>query len=156
MQFVLEMDYTKPVEGIADMFAFGGQMLLVGMGVVFAVLVLLWGCLELFHLAFYTLPQTNGFHAFLEKVSGARHAFFAIFKRSKKVEEKTVAPEPAKPAKPPKPPKAPKKKPVVTAVPPVQTASEEEDELVAVLTAAIMASSDAPRGSFRVVSFRRV
>ena len=46
----LSIDYTKPIEKIGDKFAFGGQMLLIGMSVVFSVLVILWGALELFHL----------------------------------------------------------------------------------------------------------
>ena len=52
----LEIDVTKPLESAADKFAYGGQMLLIGMSVVFAVLLILWGSLELFHLAVTKLP----------------------------------------------------------------------------------------------------
>ena len=53
---LLEIDVTKPLESAADKFAYGGQMLLIGMSVVFAVLLILWGSLELFHLAVTKLP----------------------------------------------------------------------------------------------------
>ena len=37
-----------PVTGI-EKFQYGGKMLLIGMGTIFAVLAILWGCLELMH-----------------------------------------------------------------------------------------------------------
>lgn len=52
----LAIDVTKPLESAADKFAYGGQMLLIGMSVVFAVLLILWGSLELFHLIVTKLP----------------------------------------------------------------------------------------------------
>lgn len=52
----LAVDVTKPLESAGDKFAYGGQMLLIGMSVVFAVLLLLWGALELFHLIVTKLP----------------------------------------------------------------------------------------------------
>ena len=52
---LLAIDVTKPLESAADKFSYGGQMLLIGMSVVFAVLLLLWGALELFHLVVATI-----------------------------------------------------------------------------------------------------
>ena len=109
----LSIDYTKPIEKIGDKFAFGGQMLLVGMSVVFSVLVLLWGALELFHLI-------------VTKVTDAAE-------KKKAVPEETEA----------------ELSPAV--------ADSDDDELIAVLTAAVAAAeTDAPGKSFRVVSFRRI
>lgn len=54
---VLAIDVTKPLESAADKFSYGGQMLLIGMSVVFAVLLLLWGALELFHLVVSTIEK---------------------------------------------------------------------------------------------------
>lgn len=52
---LLAIDVTKPLEKTADKLSYGGQMLLIGMSVVFAVLLLLWGALELFHLIVATI-----------------------------------------------------------------------------------------------------
>lgn len=53
MNFMLEVtDYTKPIESFADRLSFGGLMVIIGMLVVFAVLILIWGCLSLFKIAF--------------------------------------------------------------------------------------------------------
>ena len=52
----LDIDVTKPLDSVADKFAYGGQMLLIGMSVVFSVLLILWGALELFHLIVTKLP----------------------------------------------------------------------------------------------------
>ena len=52
----LAIDVTKPLESVSDKFAYGGQMLLIGMSVVFSVLLILWGALELFHLIVTKLP----------------------------------------------------------------------------------------------------
>ena len=41
----------------ADKLAYGGRMMLIGMGIVFSVLVILWGSLELMRLFCYTLPN---------------------------------------------------------------------------------------------------
>lgn len=54
----LAVDVTKPLESAGDKFAYGGQMLLIGMSVVFSVLLLLWGALELFHLIVTKLPAS--------------------------------------------------------------------------------------------------
>ncbi len=45
-QFLLEVDVNQPIANFADKLAYGGKMLLVGMGIVFAVLVSL--CIVLF------------------------------------------------------------------------------------------------------------
>lgn len=53
MNFLLEVtDYTKPVESFVDRLRFGGSMLLLGMAIVFAVLVIIWGSLSIFKLYF--------------------------------------------------------------------------------------------------------
>ena len=58
MNFLLEVtDYSKPVEGFMDKLLFGGQMVLIGMSVVFSVLVLLWISLLAFKLFFHDLPS---------------------------------------------------------------------------------------------------
>ena len=113
------VDYTKPLGSVAEKFALGGKMLLMGMGVVFAVLLLIWGSLELFHYLFATLPE----------------------QLKAKAEAKEATPAPIAPVAPAAPAAA------------VKTA---DTELIAVITAAIAASENAPVGSFRVVSFRRV
>lgn len=58
MNFLLEVtDYSKPIDGFADKLLFGGQMVLIGMSVVFSVLVLLWLSLLAFKLFFHDLPS---------------------------------------------------------------------------------------------------
>ena len=130
MNALLAVDYTKPLESIGDKLALSGQMLAMGLGVVFAVLLLLWGFLELFHFLVATLPATDGFKRFVASLKG------------ESAPEAEKKPEPAKPAAPAPAPAAP--------------AATSDTELVAAITAAIAASENAPVGSFRVVSFRRV
>ena len=100
----------------AERLALAGQMTLIGMGMIFAVLSLLWAVLAIFKI---------------------------VFARPKK--EKTVAPV-AAPA------------PVEETV--VEEDASNDDELVAVITAAVAAymaqeEPDAAPNGFRVVSFRR-
>ena len=58
MNFLLEVtDYTKPIEGLWDKITFGGQMVLIGMSVVFSVLALLWLSLYLFKVFFHDIPS---------------------------------------------------------------------------------------------------
>ena len=52
----LAVNVTKPLESVGEKFAYGGQMLLIGMSVVFSVLLILWGALELFHVVVTKLP----------------------------------------------------------------------------------------------------
>ena len=40
-----------------DIALFGGKMVLIGMGTIFAILTLLWGCLSLFKVFFYDLKN---------------------------------------------------------------------------------------------------
>ena len=59
MNFLLEVtDYTKPVEGFLDRLTFGGFILLLGMAVVFAVLLIIWGALSIFKL-YFTQNETK-------------------------------------------------------------------------------------------------
>lgn len=49
MNFSLEVtDYTRPVEGFSERLLYGGQMILIGLSVVFSVLILIWGVLTLY------------------------------------------------------------------------------------------------------------
>ena len=53
MSNLLEVtDYTKPIESFIDRLTFGGFMLLLGVAVVFAVLIIIWGSLAIFKLYF--------------------------------------------------------------------------------------------------------
>ena len=108
---------TAETQGLGSAFsperlALAGQMTLIGMGMIFAVLAILWGILAIFKL---------------------------VFSRPKKEEKISVS------------------APVVEEQPMEQT---DEQELIAVITAAITAYREnqepdlAPNG-FRVVSFRR-
>lgn len=57
MNFFLQIakeDYTTPIieKGVMETLMFGGQMLLLGISTVFAVLALIWLCLVVFKFAF--------------------------------------------------------------------------------------------------------
>lgn len=115
MSHLLEVtNYTQPIDGFTDKLAFGGQMVLIGMSVVFSVLVLLWLSLYIFKIFFHDIPA--------KKKSQVK---------TKKVEESAS--------------KAP-----------VTPNQGNEDEIVAVIAAAIAAAESENQGlKFRVVSFRR-
>ena len=115
MNHLLEVtDYTKPIEGIWDKITFGGQMVLIGMSVVFSVLLTLWLSLYLFKVFFHDIP------------SGRKL-------KSKEVKATEVAP-----------------------VAPTTAQSASDEEIVAVIAAAIAAAESENQGlKFRVVSFRR-
>lgn len=49
--------YTDPSMPLAEKLAIGWKVALMGIGIVFFVLALLWGCLELFRVIFYDLPN---------------------------------------------------------------------------------------------------
>ena len=105
----------------ADAWSYAAQMTLLGMGMVFTVLAVLWAVLMLFKV---------------------------IFAGRKSKAEKKAAPVAEKPAE------------VLTA-PAVAAAQTGDDELVAIITAAVAAymadeGIEAPAGGFRVVSFKRV
>ena len=58
MNFLLDVnnpDITKPLDNMGDIFLYGGKMLLIGIGTVFAVLILLWFTLTLFKFLFHDL-----------------------------------------------------------------------------------------------------
>ena len=100
--------YTQKLS-IGEALPFGLEMVLLGMGTVFGVLVILWAALSLFKVVFASEPK------------------------AKKVE--TPAPQVAAPA-------------------PVYSSNDEE--IVAVIAAAIaMAESESDGTKFRVVSFKR-
>ena len=112
-QFLLEVDVNQPIAGLGEKLAYGGKMLIVGMGIVFTVIVSLFICLSIF------------------KYVG------------QKVTQKV------------------KSSPKVEATPEVQSApaptSNNDEEIVAVIAAAIAAASaEMPNKKFRVVSFKRI
>ena len=47
-QFLLEVDVNQPISDLGEKLAYGGKMLLVGMGIVFAVIIALYICLLIF------------------------------------------------------------------------------------------------------------
>ena len=114
MNHLLEVtDYTKQIEGFADKLAFGGQMVLIGVSVVFAVLILLWFSLYIFKIFFHDIPS------------------------KRKANHKPV-------------------KTAESASTPVTAKQTDEDEIIAVIAAAIAAAEcENPGLKFRVVSFRR-
>ena len=57
--FMLEIDYSKPIDGFVDKFLFGGEMLLIGMLTVFAVLGLIWFALTIFKVLFANLGKKS-------------------------------------------------------------------------------------------------
>ena len=60
MNFLLDInniDISKPIEGFFDKLLYGGQMLLIGLLVVFSVLILLCLTLVLFKLVFHDLGK---------------------------------------------------------------------------------------------------
>lgn len=46
------IDYTAPIKNFGEILTFGGQMILIGMATVFAVLCSLWLCLSIFKVVF--------------------------------------------------------------------------------------------------------
>lgn len=47
------MDYTQPIEGMANKLSFAGMMVILGLLTVFAVLIVILLCLNLFKIAFH-------------------------------------------------------------------------------------------------------
>lgn len=114
---------------MADRLAYALRMLIVGLGMVFVVLAILWGVLALSRVFFYDMPRRR------REEEIAEH----------KAEVKAAPPAPAP---------APAPAPVPVAAP-----AQADDALIAVITAAISAAmaeeGSTPVGGFRVVSFRR-
>ena len=52
--FFLEIDYSSPIESLTEKLSFGGQMFVLGIGTVFAVLGLIWLVLTVFKSFFET------------------------------------------------------------------------------------------------------
>ena len=114
---MLNTCFTSLLAVSGENLALGGRVVLIGMGTVFAVLILLWLCLELLH-------------------------FLLNLRKEKPADtENKAVTLPAPEAK---------------AVP-VVTASDDEDEIAAVIAAAVYAAqADAPHSTFRAVSFKRI
>ena len=122
---ILPNQKAAPLSGEAWLYAL--EMTLLGVGMIFAVLAILWGVLCIFKLIF-AKPNTKE-----EKAS------------------KEVKAEPAP---------APKAAPVSNPAPAPVAAADDDAELIAILTAAIVAyeseqNPNAVPGNFRVVSYRR-
>ena len=104
----------------SERLALSGEMILIGMGMIFAVLTILWGVLAMFKFIF-----------------------------AKPAPKKAEAPAPVESA------------PVIEPEPEADLYASNDDELVAVITAAVAAymaeenGGEGPVGGFRVVSFRR-
>lgn len=116
MNFLLNTDLnnTKLYDAPTEILGLGGQVVLIGMLTVFAVLGLLWACLTVFKIVFHDIPAKKSGKSVTEK----------------KVVESVVMPAPVQ---------------------------SNDDEIVAVIAAAIAAAESEFGESlkFRVVSFRR-
>ena len=111
---------------IGDVFKNGLPTALIGLLTVFAVLAIVWGVLELFHL-----------------ISHGRKP-----KQTPPAQHSAIEPPPSLPLE-----KAP---PVTPEVATPATSTADDEEIIAVIAAAIAAAeSEQPTGSFRVVSFKR-
>jgi sodium pump decarboxylase gamma subunit len=104
---------------MADRIQLGITTTVVGLGIVLAVLAILWGVLELFRVFFYDMP------------------------RKKAAAEKAAA-QPAEPAP----------QPVVESPKPAAQ-QEDEEELIAVLTAAVAAAMGTSANGLYIKSYRR-
>lgn len=113
-------------DNFGDRMAFGGQMLLLGMGTVFSVLILLWIIIALLHLLVGVLP---------EKLKAARR--------------EKAAPAPVNNEKPVS------DVPVSAEIAETSAAEADDGELVAAIAAAVASYTGKPQSSFRVVSFKR-
>lgn len=106
---------------LAEKMSEGLIVLIIGMLVVFAVLILLWGLLEAMRVIFYDMPNR------------------------KKASETPQNPDNQKPDT------------AVSNIPaPVIPQEEADDELIAVIAAAVAASMDTPVHNLRIKSIRKV
>ena len=112
---------------MADRLAYALRMLIVGLGMVFVVLAILWGVLALSRVFFYDMPRRR------REEEIAEH----------KAEVKAAAPAPA-------PVPAP-----VPAVAPAQADDALIAVITAAISATMAEEGSTPVGGFRVVSFRR-
>ena len=114
---MLNTCFTSLLAVSADNLALGGQVVLIGLGTVFSVLILLWLCLELLH-------------------------FLLNIRASKADSANKAVTLPA---------------PAADAIPVVTESDDDEDEIAAVIAAAVYAAqADAPHSTFRAVSFKRI
>lgn len=74
----LEIDVTKPFASLGDALAYGLQFSLFGLVVVFGVLALLWGILEVFRLIFAGTNKEKKSAAKVEKVPAEEETAVAI------------------------------------------------------------------------------
>ena len=57
MNFLLEVDISKPISDLNEKLLYGGKTLLIGIATVFSVLVLLWFTLVMFKFFFHDLAH---------------------------------------------------------------------------------------------------
>ena len=57
MMLFAEIDKALPIKGVGNILSYGAGRLLIGMGIVFGVLIVLWLSLELLRLVCYDLPN---------------------------------------------------------------------------------------------------
>ncbi|MBO5898950.1 MAG: OadG family protein [Clostridia bacterium] len=113
---------------MADRLAYSLRMLIVGLGMVFVVLAILWGVLVLSRILLHDMPNRRR-------------------EEEKGESQKAVATAPAAPAPTPAP---------VVVPAPAQTDAALIAVITAAISAAMAEEGSAPAGGFRVVSFRRV
>ena len=114
---MLNTCFTSLLAVSADNLALGGQVVLIGLGTVFSVLILLWLCLELLH-------------------------FLLNIRASKADSANKAVTLPASAA---------------DAIPVVTESDDDEDEIAAVIAAAVYAAqAETPHSTFRAVSFKRI
>ena len=111
---------------IGEKLSIGGQVTLLGVGTVFAVLALLWGLVELLHLL---LSPVSGQKKEVKKTSDSSVSASAPAPASI---EKTTAPSAA-----------------------VSSKTADDLAIIAAITAAIAAAEGRDPSTFRVVSFKR-
>ena len=71
MMLFADIDFTKPIKGFGDILSYGASRLLIGMGIVFGVLIVLWLSLELLRVLCYDLPNKRKAEASAPKTESA-------------------------------------------------------------------------------------
>ena len=71
MMLFAEIDKALPIKGVGNILSYGAGRLLIGMGIVFGVLIVLWLSLELLRLVCYDLPNKKKNAASAPKAASA-------------------------------------------------------------------------------------
>ncbi len=123
--FVTCMTATGEMPPLTERLSVGAEVAIMGILIVFFVLAIIWGVLELFRVIFYEIPK----------------------RRSEKVQAKGDAAVKADAIDAPMAPVSPQEDGAQT--------EETEGEVLAAITAALAVMLERPPSSFRVVSFRK-